>query len=192
MSTNNLQIIAFESSKIWEDWLAENHGNPVGLWIRIFKKDSGITSIDYAQALDVALCYGWIDGQKKTYDKKSWLQKFTPRRAKSMWSKRNIENVERLIKSKKIKPPGLKEVEAAKRDGRWEKSYASPSTMIMPDDFMNELAKSKKAKAFFMTLNKANTYAIGWRLQTAKKPETREKLMRTILEMLSKGEKFHD
>ncbi|MDE2590246.1 MAG: YdeI/OmpD-associated family protein, partial [Patescibacteria group bacterium] len=159
---------------------------------RIFKKDTGIKSIDYAQALDVALCYGWIDGQKKTHDEKSWLQKFTPRRSKSMWSKRNVEHVARLIKLGKMKPAGLKEVETAKRDGRWEKAYTSPSTMIMPRDFMEELSKNKKAKAFFKTLNKANTYAIGWRLETAKKPETREKRMKSILEMLTKGKKFHD
>jgi uncharacterized protein YdeI (YjbR/CyaY-like superfamily) len=189
---NDLQIIAFESSKSWEHWLAVNNGDSIGLWLRIFKKDSETTSVDYVQALDVALCYGWIDGQKKTYDKKSWLQKFTPRRPKSMWSKRNVANVTRLIKSKKMKPPGLKEVEAAKRDGRWRKSYAPPSTMVMPDDFMNELTKNKKAETFFKTLNKANTYAIGWRLQTAKKPETREKRLKMILEMLSKGKKFHD
>lgn len=191
VNKNNLQIIAFESSKIWENWLAENHGNSIGLWLRIFKKDAGIMSIDYAQALDVALCYGWIDGQKKTYDKKSWLQKFTPRRSKSIWSKRNVKHVARLIKSGKMKPDGLK-VAAAKRDGRWEKAYASPSTMTMPDDFMKELSKNKKDEAFFGTLNKANIYAIGWRLETAKKPETREKRMRIILEMLAKGKKFHD
>ena len=189
---NNLQIIAFESSKTWEDWLAENHETSIGLWLHIFKKNSEIESVDYAQALDVALCYGWIDGQKKTYDKKSWLQKFTPRRAKSMWSKRNVENIARLVKSRKMKPPGLKEVEAAKQDGRWKKSYTSSSTMVMPGDFMKELAKNKKAEAFFKTLNKANTYAIGWRLETAKKPDTREKRMKIILEMLSKGKKFHD
>lgn len=192
VNKNNLQIIAFESSKTWERWLAENHRNSVGIWLRIFKKDAGIKSIDYSQALDVALCYGWIDGQKKTCDKKSWLQKFTPRRSKSMWSKRNVEHVARLVKSGKMKPAGLKEVEIAKHDGRWKKAYASPSTMIMPRDFMEELSRNKKAKIFFETLNKANIYAIGWRLETAKKPETREKRMKLIFEMLTKGKKFHD
>ena len=146
----------------------------------------------YAEGLDEALCCGWIDGQLDKYDEKSWLRKFTPRRSKSVWSKRNIEHVNRLIQAGKMKLAGLKEVEAAKADGRWERAYDSPSAMQVPEDFLKELSKDKKAKAFFETLNKANTYAIAWRLQTAKKPETREKRMKAILEMLKRGEKLHD
>jgi uncharacterized protein YdeI (YjbR/CyaY-like superfamily) len=190
-SNSNFQIISFKNSKEWNKWLSKNHLNSNGIWIRFFKKDSGVSSVIHDEALDEALCYGWIDGQLKKYDDKSWLQKFTPRRAKSIWSKRNIDITEQLIKSGKMKPPGLKEIEAAKSDGRWEKAYDSLAKMQVPDDFLKKLSKDKKALKFFETLNKANKYALAWRLQTAKKPETRNSRMEKILEMLSKGEKFH-
>jgi uncharacterized protein YdeI (YjbR/CyaY-like superfamily) len=189
---NDLEIIPFKTSKEWERWLSKNHISSNGIWLHLFKKDSRIKSITHKQALDEALCYGWIDGQAKSFDEKSWIQKFTPRRKKSVWSKRNTENIERLMKLGKMKPAGINEVESAKADGRWQKAYDSPGNMTIPDDFLKELSKNKKAKAFFETLNKANHYAITWRLQTAKKPETREKRMKTILAMLAKGEKFHD
>lgn len=191
-TATDIPIISFKSAKDWGSWLAENHATSNGIWLRIFKKDSGKETVTYAQALDEALCCGWIDGQTQKYDEESWLQKFTPRRARSVWSKRNTEHITRLMDEGKMKPAGLKEVESAKRDGRWQKAYESPSKMTVPEDFIKELSKNKKAKAFFETLNKVNTYAITWRLQTAKKPETREKRMKTILEMLAKGEKFHD
>lgn len=186
-----LQIISFNSQKDWSTWLDENHSQSNGVWVRLFKKDSGVATVTYAEALDEALCYGWIDGQLEKYDEKSWLRKFTPRRPKSVWSKKNIEHIDRLTRAGKIKPSGLKEVEAAKADGRWQRAYDSPSAMQVPEDFLKELSKNKKAKAFFETLNKANTYAIAWRLQTAKTSETRAKRMKTILEMLKRGEKFH-
>ena len=148
-------------------------------------------SITYAEALDEALCFGWIDGQLKTCDTKSWLQKFTPRRSKSIWSKRNREHVARLIKEKRMTAAGLKEIELAKKDGRWEGAYDSPKNMQVPADFLRELKKDKNAYAFFQTLNKANTSAIAWRLQTAKKPETREKRMQAVLQMLGQGKKLH-
>lgn len=188
---SDLQIISFTSSSEWEQWLDQHHTLQKGIWIRFYKKDAGIPSITYAEALDEALCYGWIDGQAKKYDEKSYLQKFTPRRSKSIWSKRNTTYIERLEKEGKMKPSGWKEVAAAKADGRWEKAYDSPSNMTIPDDFMAALSTNKKAKAFFETLNKANLYSIAWRLQTAKKPATREKRKKAILEMLEKGEKFH-
>ena len=184
-------VIPFESPEQWQQWLAENHADLDGVWIRLFKKGSGKRTITFAEALDEALCYGWIDGQSKSYDQESWLQKFTPRRARSLWSKVNIQNVERLIEAGKMKPAGLQQIEAAKQDGRWERAYDSPSTATVPEDFLQELNKDEKAKAFFESLNKTNTYAITWRLQTAKKPETRQKRMKAILEMLAKGEKFH-
>jgi uncharacterized protein YdeI (YjbR/CyaY-like superfamily) len=186
-----LEIRAFKSQNEWNRWLEKNHAKSKGIWLRFFKKNSGVLSVTHAQALDEALCYGWIDGQLKKYDEQSWLHKFTPRRARSIWSKRNIDHVERLIKSGKLKAAGLKEVEAARADGRWESAYDSPAAMRLPADFLQKLAKNKKAKAFFETLNRANTYAIVWRLQTAKKPETRLARMKAIIEMLSKGEKFH-
>ena len=192
MNKTGLPIISFKSPKEWASWLAKNHAKSSGIWLRLFKKDSGVATVTYAEALDEALCYGWIDGQLDKYDEKSWLRKFSPRRPQSIWSKRNIEHVNRLTECGKMKPAGLKEVEAAKADGRWGRAYDSPSAMQVPDDFLKELAKDKKAKAFFETLNKANTYAIAWRLQTAKKPETRAKRMQAILEMLKRGEKLHE
>ena len=182
---------SFASKSRWGKWLAANHEKSDGIWLRIFKKESGVKTITYAEALDEALCYGWIDGQKKTFDGDSWIQKFTPRRARSIWSKRNIEHIERLTNEKRMKAAGLKAFEDAKKDGRLDAAYDSPSNSTPPDDFLKLLEKNKKAKAFFDSLNKANKYAITWRLQTAKKPETREKRMNTILEMLAKGEKFH-
>jgi uncharacterized protein YdeI (YjbR/CyaY-like superfamily) len=184
-------ILPFESAKAWDAWIAKNHSGSDGVWLQIFKKDSGKRTVTYDEALDSALCYGWIDGQKKSYNKESFLQKFTPRRPKSVWSKRNQDHVARLTKSKRMKPAGLKAIAAAKKDGRWEQAYDSPKNMTIPEDFLRELSKSRKAKEFFETLNKANLYAIGWRLQTAKKPETREKRKQAILAMLAKGEKFH-
>jgi uncharacterized protein YdeI (YjbR/CyaY-like superfamily) len=186
-----LQIIGFDSSDKWERWLAQHHASVEGIWLRIFKKDSGEKTVSYDEALDEALCYGWIDGQKKTYDARSWLQKFTPRRSKSIWSKRNREHVARLVKSKKMQPAGLKEVESAKKDGRWDAAYDSPSNADAPKDFLAELARNKKAKAFFETLNKTNRYAIVWRLQTAKKPETRARRLKEILSMMAEGKQFH-
>ncbi|HBL78315.1 MAG TPA: bacteriocin-protection protein, YdeI/OmpD-associated family [Prolixibacteraceae bacterium] len=187
-----VQIKSFKTSTEWEKWLAENHTSANGIWLRFFKKASGIKAINYAEALYEALCYGWIDGQAKSYDEQSYLQRFTPRRSKSIWSKRNIEHIARLEKAGKMKPSGWKEVEAAKADGRWDNAYDPPSEMKIPDDFMEELSKNKQALAFFESLNKTNKYAVAWRLQTAKKPETREKRMKIILEMMAKGEKFHN
>lgn len=188
---NDLPIVSFVSSGEWAFWLAQNHNVAQGVWLRFYKKGSGVASITYNEALDEALCYGWVDGQLKTFDPSSYLQKFTPRRAHSIWSKRNVEHIARLEKEGKIQPSGLKAVEAAKADGRWDKAYDSPSTMAMPADLLQELSKNNKANAFFESLSKANKYAIAWRLHTAKKPETREKRMKIILEMLEKGEKFH-
>ena len=184
-------IKSFSSPEKWEAWLSKNHNDPIGIWLRMFKKDSGIKSVRYAEALDVALCYGWIDGQAKKHDTDSWIQKFTPRRKRSIWSKRNQEHVARLIKEKKMTAMGLKEIEAANADGRWDQAYDSPANMKIPEDFLKALSKNKKAEAFFKTLSKSNTYAIAWKLQTAKKPETRERRMKLLLDMLAKEEKLH-
>ena len=185
------QILSFETPGAFEKWMAKHHNKISGILIRFFKKESGKTSITYKEAVDEALCYGWIDGRANKFDDESWIQKFTPRRPKSIWSKKNIENVERLTTLAKMKPAGLEEVAKAKADGRWAQAYDSPKEMQLPDDFMKAVAKNKKAKAFFETLNKTNKYAIGWRLQTAKKPETKEKRIKAIVEMLSKEQKFH-
>jgi uncharacterized protein YdeI (YjbR/CyaY-like superfamily) len=189
---SDLEIIAFPSAKEWELWLAKTHASSRGVWLRLFKKGSGVASVTHAEALAAALCYGWIDGQLRKHDEESWLRKFTPRRPQSVWSKRNRELVDQLVEAGKMRAAGLKEVEAAKSDGRWSRAYDSPSNMTVPEDFMKKLSKNKKARMFFETLNKANAYAIAWRLQTAKKPETREKRMTAIIEMLAKGKAFHD
>ena len=186
-----MKTLPFKSAADFRKWLAANHDQVDGLWLRFFKAKSGTPSITYAQALDQALCYGWIDGQAQPCDADSWLQKFTPRRARSGWSKRNTLHVERLIKGGFMTNAGLAAVEAAKADGRWQAAYDSPRNATPPQDFLKALRKNKKAKAFFETLNRANVYAIVYRLQTAKKSETRERRFQNILAMLTRGEKFH-
>ena len=188
---SELQIISFVSQNRFESWLEENNSLNEGIWVRFYKKNSLVNSLKYLEALDVALCYGWIDGQVKKYDDLSYIQKFTPRRSKSMWSKRNKDHVSRLENENRMKPSGIREVEKAKNDGRWDKAYDSPGKMIVPDDFILELSKNKKALEFFESLNKTNKYTIGWRLQTAKNAEARGKRMKEILSMMEKGEKFH-
>ena len=188
---SDLQIVSFNSQVDFENWLEINKINTKGIWVRFFKKNSGISTITYDEALDVALTYGWIDGQVKKYDVNSYLQKFTPRRQKSMWSKRNVDHIARLETEGRMKPSGIEEVENAKRDGRWEKAYDSPGNMTVPDDFIELLSKNKIAFEFFESLNKTNKYSIGWRLQTAKSIQIREKRIREILNMMDKGEKFH-
>jgi uncharacterized protein YdeI (YjbR/CyaY-like superfamily) len=183
--------LGFKTAADFRAWLTTNHDQCEGIWLRFFKKDSGKATITYAEALDLALCFGWIDGQAKPLDELSWIQKFTPRRVRSGWSKRNTEHVERLTKAGLMKPAGLLAVAAAKADGRWHTAYDSPRNARPPEDFVKALGKNKQAKAFFETLNRANVYAIVYRLQTAKKPETRTRRMETILAMLARGEKFH-
>ena len=187
---DTIPTLEFKTSETFETWLEKHHDSSSGLWLKIFKKDSGKQTISYTEALDIALCYGWIDGQKQAFDEQAWLQKFCPRKAKSIWSKVNIGHVERLITDNKMRPAGLKAVEKAKADGRWEKAYDSPSKMTIPEDFLKELRKNKKAEEFFKSLNKTNLFSIGFRLQTAKKQETREKRMKEIIEKLAKGEKL--
>ncbi len=187
---NTIPTIEFKTAEAFETWLVKNHDNSNGIWLKIFKKDSGKETISYAEALDVGLCYGWIDGQKKAFDEQAYLQKFCPRREKSIWSKINIGHVERLINEGRMRAAGLKAVEKAKANGNWEKAYDSPSKMTIPEDFLKELSKNKKAEAFYRGLNKTNLFSIGFRLQTAKKQETREKRMKEIIEKLARGEKL--
>ncbi len=192
MSTaKEIPIKPFTSQKKWREWLEKNHGTSNGVWLKIFKKDSGKKTVTYAEALDEALCFGWIDGQKNKYDDLSFLQKFTPRRPRSIWSKRNQEHVARLTKEARMTTAGLKEIETAKKDGRWERAYDSAKNMEVPSDFLKQLKKNKKAHDFFQTLNKTNKFAIAFRLHTAKKPETRERRMKIFLTMMERGEKFH-
>ena len=189
--SHEIPIVLFERAGGWEDWLKVNHTSSAGLWLRLAKKDSGIASVSYAEALEVALCYGWIDGQKKSYDETTWLQKFTPRGSRSVWSKINREKAEELIKSKRMKPAGLKAIESAKQDGRWDAAYDSQSKATVPDDFQAALDQNAGAKAFFVTLKSHNRYAILFRIQTAKKAETRDRRIRQIIEMLERHKTFH-
>ena len=184
-------IKSFSSAALWRRWLAAHHAKSAGIWLRIQKKGSGKKTVTYAEALDEALCYGWIDGQKSEADETSWLQKFTPRRPRSIWSKKNREHVTRLIEAKRMTASGQKEVDAARKDGRWDKAYDAASTMEIPADFLRALEKDSKALSFFRSLNRANVFAIVWRLQTAKKPETRTRRMELILQMMRDGRKFH-
>ena len=190
-----METLTFKTPKEFEAWLKAHHAKVPRVWVRFLKKahkeTSGEKSITYAQALDVALCYGWIDSLANALEEKSYKQKFSPRGPKSVWSKRNREHIARLIKEKRMTPAGLAAVAAAKKDGRWAGAYDGSKAMKIPEDFLQELGKRKKAKAFFDTLNKANLYAIGYRLQTAKKPETRERRKAAILAQLEAGKKFH-
>lgn len=185
------KIIAFRNAFQWRRWLTQHHADTDGIWVQLYKKASGVASISYAEALDEALCFGWIDGQKKKNDELSYLQKFTPRRKASLWSKRNVVFVARLANAGLMTPAGLAEVARAKKDGRWSAAYDKPSEMLVPDDFLAELRKNPKAEKFFETLNKTNKYAIAWRLQTAKTQETRNRRRDRILAMLEASEKFH-
>ena len=192
MKSTDLPILPFENKKEWTSWLAKGHARSMGVWLKLAKKDSGIVSVTYEEALDVALCYGWIDGQKKGFDDKYWLQKFTPRGPKSIWSKINTEKVEKLIKGGEMQPAGLAAMEAAKKDGRWDAAYASQKNISMPEDFQSALDKNKKARDFFATLKSSERYSFLFRIQTAKKAETRAKRIQQFVEMLEKNEKFHE
>ena len=186
-----LPIIPFSSQKDWESWLAEHHQTSKGLWLKIAKKDAGIDTVTYAEALDGALCYGWIDGQKGALDDRFWLQKFTPRGPRSKWSKINREKALALIEAGHMKPAGLAAIEQAQSDGRWEQAYASQSKAVVPEDLQKELDRNPKAAAFFATLDSANRYAVLYRVQEAKKPETRARRIEKFIGMLNRGEKVH-
>ena len=186
-----LPVRLFATQEGWRAWLEENHTQSQGLWLLHAKKASGKKSVSYDQAVEEALCYGWIDGQKQVYDQEYYLQRFTPRGPNSIWSKINVAKVEALIKLGKIQPAGLAAVELAKQDGRWDAAYDSQRTSTIPGDFLAELDRNPKAKEFFGTLNKANVYGFCWRITTAKKPETRKARIAKFVDMLNRGEKLH-
>jgi uncharacterized protein YdeI (YjbR/CyaY-like superfamily) len=185
------ETLQFRTSAEFRKWLSANHRQSDGIWLRIFKKDSGEPTVTYAEALDDALCFGWIDGQKQSHDDFSWRQRFTPRRPQSGWSKINTQHAKRLIKAGRMKAAGQAQINAAKKDGRWTAAYDSQSTATFPEDFLAAVRRNKKTNAFFESLSKTNRYAIAYRLQTAKKPETRQRRMKMILAMLNRGEAFH-
>lgn len=185
------KILELKSQPEFRSWLDANSATVAGVWLRIYKKASGIDTVTYAQALDEALCYGWIDGQRKSYDDISFLQKFTPRRPRSMWSKRNITYVERLTATGQMTKHGLREVESAKADGRWDAAYDGPSSIQVPDYFADALSKNPKASVTFENLNKTNRYAILWRLHTVKTDATRHRLTEKFIAMLEAGQSLH-
>jgi uncharacterized protein YdeI (YjbR/CyaY-like superfamily) len=188
---DDLPVLLFASKEGLEAWLEENHGDAEGLWLKIAKKGSGVESVDYAEALELALCFGWIDSQKRGLDEAFFLQRFTPRRPRGKWSQINRAKAEALIAASAMRPAGLAEVEAAKADGRWDAAYAGQRAATVPDDLKQELDRNEAAGEFFATLDSANRYAILYRLQEAKKPETREKRLRKFVAMLERGEKIH-
>lgn len=185
------EVRAFKTQAAFEAWLAKHHAKTDGIWVRFYKKASGKPTVTYAEALEVALCFGWIDGQRKSLDEESFLQLYTPRRKRSLWSKINKGHVARLTEAGRMQPAGLAEVERAKADGRWDEAYGNAKDIEIPADFLRALAKDRQAKAFFASLNKANRYSIVWRLATAKKPETRARRMAAILAWLAAGEPPH-
>jgi uncharacterized protein YdeI (YjbR/CyaY-like superfamily) len=189
---NELPIMFFESEDAWAQWLEDNYATSQGLWLKIAKKGVDQPSVYYPEALNVALCYGWIDGQKGKFDDEYWLQKFTPRRAKSVWSRVNTDKVTELIAQGKMREPGLKEIERAKADGRWDAAYESQSKIVVPEDFQAALDANPEAKEFFEQLNSVNRYAILYRITTAKKPETRQKNIQKFIDMLKAREKLHN
>jgi uncharacterized protein YdeI (YjbR/CyaY-like superfamily) len=188
---DDLPVLLFASKEELEAWLEKNHAASEGLWLKIAKKGSGTESVNYAEALELALCFGWIDSQKRGLDKAFFLQRFTPRRPRGKWSQINRAKAEELIAAGAMRPTGLAEVEAAKADGRWEAAYAGQRAATVPDDLKQELDRNEAAGEFFATLDGANRYAILYRLQEAKKPETRQKRLRKFVAMLERGEKIH-
>jgi uncharacterized protein YdeI (YjbR/CyaY-like superfamily) len=188
---SDLPIIPFASREAWETWLEEHHTTSDGLWLKIARKGSSIDTVSYAEALEVALCYGWIDGQKASFDDHHWLQRFTPRRPRSKWSKVNRQKATELIESGEMKPAGLREVERAKADGRWDAAYDAQSTAKVPEDLLRELEKNDKAREFFATLDSRNRYAILYQIQDAKKPETRVRRLQKYVAMLAEKKKLY-
>jgi uncharacterized protein YdeI (YjbR/CyaY-like superfamily) len=187
----NLPVMHFQTCSEWDDWLAENHQNDSGIWVKIAKKGRAVKTPTYAELLDVALCYGWIDGQKYKLDDDFYLQKFTPRRKNSIWSKINTEKAEKLMAAGRMQPAGLAEIEQAKRDGRWAAAYHPQSTMPIPEELKAALDANPKAKAFFDTLNKTNRFAFCMRVQSARKPETRQKRVAEFIKMLENEIPFY-
>ncbi|MCP3099785.1 YdeI/OmpD-associated family protein [Myxococcus sp. K15C18031901] len=188
---DGLPIIAFPHPEAWETWLSKNHAGERGLWLKLFKKGAGTPPLTYAQALDVALCWGWIDSHKRTFDDTAWLQRFSPRGPRSIWSQINREKVAVLIAAKRMQPAGLVHIERAKQDGRWDNAYASQSKASVPEDLAAALEANPRAKAFFSTLDSANRYAVLFRILNVKKAETRARNIVRFVEMLARHEKIH-
>ena len=191
MPSDDLEVIAFDSAGEFERWLGEHCESSPGIWLKLRKKSPGVVALDYKQALDLALCHGWIDGQKAGLDDSWWLQRFTPRKPRGRWSKINRERATVLIDEGRMRPQGLAQVERAQADGRWEAAYAGARTATVPDDLAQALAAEPAAAEFFATLDSANRYAVLYRVQDAKRPETRARRIATFVAMLAEGKKLH-
>jgi uncharacterized protein YdeI (YjbR/CyaY-like superfamily) len=191
MAKDQEPVLSFTSKDTWESWLTSHHASSAGLWLKIAKKDADPPTVSYPEALEVALCFGWIDGQKAALDDIHWLQRFTPRRARSKWSKINRDKAQALIEAGQMRPAGLREVELAKADGRWDAAYQGQRTITVPPDLAEALAANVAAEAFFATLNSANRYAILYRVNDAKRPETRSRRSASYVAMLANGETIH-
>jgi uncharacterized protein YdeI (YjbR/CyaY-like superfamily) len=191
MAADQLPQLLFPSAEAFEAWLEENHAGAEGVWLKIAKKGAGEPTVSYAEAVEIGLCFGWIDSQKGALDEEHYVQRFTPRRPRGRWSKINRLKAEALIESGRMRPAGLAEVESAREDGRWEAAYEGQRTAEVPDDLRRELDASPAAAEFFAGLDSANRYAIVYRLNDAKRPETRERRLRKFVAMLERGEKLH-
>jgi uncharacterized protein YdeI (YjbR/CyaY-like superfamily) len=187
----NDPTLTFDTHEAWEAWLDQHGGSCTGVWLRLAKKSADTPTVSYAQALEIALCYGWIDGRKQAEDAHYWLQRFSPRAARSLWSEVNRKKALALIAAGRMRPAGLQQVERAKADGRWDAAYAPASTATVPEDLQRALDAHPQAKAFFATLNSRNRYAILFRVHNAKKPETRARKIVQFVDMLSRGEALY-
>jgi uncharacterized protein YdeI (YjbR/CyaY-like superfamily) len=187
----DLPIVSFETADEWREWLLQHYTQETGVWLWFFKKASGKKTVTYDEALDEALCFGWIDGLVKTYDSESYVQRFTPRRKRSVWSKRNTEHIARLTRLGKMHEAGIAQVTAAQKDGRWERATHPPSEMTAPPEWTHALSQNKKAREFFETLNRANKFAIFYQLSTAKKQETKINRLKKFVGMMERGEKLY-
>ena len=191
MPSDDLPVLPFASQAEWEAWLDEHHAESRGVWLKIAKKASGIETVTHAEALEVALCFGWIDGQRGRLDDEWFVQRFTPRRARSRWSQINRNKAERLIAHRRMRPAGLREVERAKQDGRWKAAYPGQRTIEVPDDLQRALEAEPAAERFFATLDSANRYAVLYRVHDAKRADTRARRIEKFVAMLARGEKLH-
>lgn len=185
------ELLRFATQHAFEAWLRKNHAASDGVWLLIAKAGAEESTLTYPQAVEAALCHGWIDGQKKALDASHWLQRFTPRRARSLWSKTNRAKADALIESGRMQPSGLAEIDRAKADGRWDTAYDGARTAVVPHDLLAALDARPEARSFFARLDGANRYAVLWRVQTARRPETRARRIETLVEMLARGEKIH-
>jgi uncharacterized protein YdeI (YjbR/CyaY-like superfamily) len=191
MPRDELPILEFPDPAAWANWLSEQHASSKGVWLKIAKKSSGIATVTHLEALEEALCYGWIDGQRLPHDDTYFLQRFTPRTKRSKWSQINRDKVTKLIEQNRMKPAGLAQIEAAKQDGRWEAAYAPQSSQAIPEDFKRALEQNPTAYEFFKTLRGARRYSFIYRIQDAKRPETRARRIEQFVNMLAKGQTHH-